>query len=310
MRILRTPISDVRGAVITIGNFDGVHRGHQALLDRARECSKELARPMMVLTFEPHPAAVLRGPLQGFLLTPGRLKYEYLARYGVESVRVMDFTPAFAAIPAEQFCQMVLHDELAASALIVGYNFTFGHRGLGTVDLLTQWGRQHGVAVEVVPPYREAGSHTVVSSSGIRTLIRDGRLGEAQRWLGHPFTVQGTVMPGDQRGRGLGVPTLNVAWPVEQVAPPYGVYAGYARWGGSDQPAVASFGVRPTFGGGDARLEIHALDGEIGDLYGQTVVFDLLYRIREERSYPSTDALVRAMHQDIEEARRLLKGHG
>lgn len=302
-----TAVQDAR-CVVTIGNFDGVHRGHQVLIDKAVTRSREARTPMRVLTFHPHPAAVLRGSLTHFLLTPGQLKHQYLVQAGAGEITELAFTADFATMPPEVFLDEVLGGSLRAAHVVVGYNFTFGHKGAGTVELLEKWGRHSGVTVDIVEPARDPATDRAISSSWIRTLIAQGQLKQATEFLGHPFTVEGTVQEGDHRGRGLGARTLNLVWPEEQVLLPYGVYAGLVRLQGQREPlkAVANFGVRPTFDGNDPRLEIHLLGDILDNWYGRTIQFDLLHHLREERRFDTAESLADQIQQDVAEALRVL----
>ncbi|MCY0879809.1 MAG: riboflavin biosynthesis protein RibF [Firmicutes bacterium] len=295
-----------RPSAVTIGNFDGVHRGHQALIGRAAVAARERGLTLVVVTFDPHPAFVLRGIRERFLLTPGSLKRDYLVKAGADEVMTLPFTPELRDMEPEAFLHQVLKEALAAQYVLVGYNFTFGRGGRGHVGLLENWGRQQGVAVEVMPSQTEGAEGRPISSSWIRELIRQGNLSAAVGLLGHPFSIQGVVEPGDQRGRALTVPTLNFEPPPTQVMPPYGVYAGFAKVSDRVSPAVANFGVRPTFGGGDPRWEVHVLEPVSWALYGETVQFDVVARIREERRFDSPDDLRRQIARDVEDARVLL----
>lgn len=293
--------------VVTIGNFDGVHLGHQALIQRALAVAQQQRQKMLVVTFDPHPASVLRGPLEHYLITPGALKLHYLDQTGVKWVRLLRFTPEFAQIPAETFLDRILAERLQASAVVVGYNFSFGRGGLGNVALLEEWGHRRRVEIVISPPYRDPGG-AAVSSSAIREFIRQGALGQAQALLGHPFAVEGTIMHGDRRGRELQAPTLNLLWPLEQVAPPFGVYAGLATIAdNAPRRAVCNFGVRPTFGESSPRLEVHLLDVELGEHYGEFLHLDLLHFMREERKFATPAELVSQIQRDIDESRRLLQ---
>ncbi len=301
----------VEPSVVTVGNFDGVHRGHQVLIQRALGIARQTSRPMLVLTFEPHPVVVLRGSCSHFLLTPGDLKRQFLEEVGATWLRVMPFTAEFARLAPLSFLDNVLAGDLKASHVVVGYNFTFGHKGAGDVNLLRNWGESRGIFTEIVEPWRDREGGQAVSSSWIRQLVQEGRIEEAEQFLGHPFAVQGVVQEGDHRGRQLGAPTINLIWPEIQVAAPYGVYAGMATIEGHATPlmAVANFGVRPTFGASDARLEIHLLEDFKGaaSLYGKTVRFDLLHWLRAEKKFEDAGALSRQIRRDAEQARQLLQ---
>lgn len=309
----RIEAHDITGpTVVTIGNFDGIHLGHRRLIERAREVSDRAQLPMVVLTFEPHPAAVLRGSVDHLLIAPGSQKYELLAQIGVPQVRVLPFTPEFARMPASDFLNQTLAGELQARWIVVGYNFTFGFKGLGNVGLLAEWGRDRGVGLEIVEPFRVPITDAVVSSSAIRGLIAQGAVERAGEYLGHPFVVAGVVRRGDQRGRDLGAPTLNLDWRSDQVMPPYGIYAGWvclpANLG--RRMAVANFGVRPTFGDNPPLLEVHVLDGGIGDLYGQVIQFEFHFYLREERRFSHVSDLAAMIQEDIANARERLQSRG
>ncbi len=310
MRVISQSTSWPDPCVVTIGNFDGVHRGHQALIHRALTVARARQSPMVLLTFEPHPAKVLRGSLDHFLISPGQSKLDWLEQAGAEWVRILAFTQEFAAVGAEEFLDRVLAEELKAAHVVVGYNFSFGRGGLGNVALIDKWARPKGIGLDVLEPYRDPKTHDAVSSSLVRAVIREGDVERAERLLGHPFSVSNRGMPGDQRGRKLGAPTLNLVWPAEQVEIPYGVYAGMVRLGaGAAHPAIANFGVRPTFdGAGEPRLEIHLIGAQVGSPYGETVRFELTHRIRDERRFDSAEALKVQIQEDVKTAQRLLQG--
>ena len=300
--------ADHTAAVVIIGNFDGVHRGHQLLIAHALEIARASSLPVEVLSFTPHPHAVLRGPLSHFLLTPGSLKKQYLEWAGAPRLTELAFTLSFSRMMPETFLDEILGQKVRPAHIVVGYNFTFGHKGAGTVALLREWGVRRGIPIDVVDPFRDPDTGQSISSSGIRTLIASGRIVEAREGLGHPFTVQGVVQSGDKRGRKLDAPTLNIRWPDDQALVPYGVYAGRVRLSPHEPswPAVANFGVRPTFGGTTPLLEIHLLDGASPDAYGKTIQFDIWYRIRDERRFDSSEALAYQIRRDVDEAERLL----
>ncbi|MCY0898267.1 MAG: riboflavin biosynthesis protein RibF [Firmicutes bacterium] len=293
---------------VTIGNFDGVHRGHQALIARTLEAAVAEQLGMVVVTFDPHPALILRGSIDRFLITPDPLKQRYLTEAGAQDIVTLPFTPAFRDMEPEVFLDHVLREELQARYVVVGDNFTFGRGGRGRVDFLRDWGLRQHIRVEVLPPERPAASDRPISSSWIRQLIQAGNLAEAIDLLGHPFTVAAVVSPGEQRGRALTVPTLNFEPPSTQVMPPFGVYAGFLTIQEQTYPAVANWGVRPTFGGGRPRWEVHALEPVSWDLYGRTVEFDVIAWVRDEQQFESPEALRRQIGRDVEQARALLEG--
>lgn len=307
MRIIQNDECPKRNTVVTIGSFDGVHRGHQELIRTAREIARTRELDMVVLTFDPHPLAVLRESSTSYLLTPTDLKLDYLRQYQVPWVRVLPFTRELAMVPAFAFLELEIYSALRVQAVVVGYNFTFGAGGAGTPETLRQWGESRGVSVHVVDPVLLADS-TVISSSLIRKHIQNGAVHEAMQALGHPFAVLSSVVEGDGRGRQLGFPTVNMKPPNEQLAPPYGVYAG--RFGeGSDisRPAVANWGVRPTFGGQEPVLEVHLLDNGPGPSAGHLVRFDFVRHLRAERRFASSKELQSQIGQDVAHARRVLE---
>lgn len=290
--------------VVTIGTFDGVHRGHQALLEAARAWAEQLSTPWMVVTFEPPPSVVLRGEAAPRLLTPLDEKLWWLERWGVPQVAVIPFTPAFSQWSGDEFLDREIGGRLQARAVVEGGTFTYGAGGLGNLDTLGAWGARHGVSVRVVPSVQVAPDAPPLSSSTIRALVADGQLDLAAAALGRPYAAHAEVVPGDGRGRTIGVPTANLWLPPEKLMPPVGVYAGWA-WSGADRwPAVANYGFRPTFGGSAPRLEVHLLDTN-QDLYGQKLGMSLGVWLRGEQRFSSVDALVAQIAEDCARARRL-----
>ncbi len=307
MRILQ---EETEGAyVVTIGNFDGVHLGHRALLERAQSLAVLRGVPSLAMTFDPHPTQVLKGPSTNFLITPLELKLEYLDSTGIDAVAVLPFTPQFARMPAEEFLERVLRERFRAQGVVVGYNFSFGQGGRGNAQLLSAFGEKEGIPVVIAPPFLDSEKRRPISSSRIRQLIEAGDMTAAASLLGHPFTVAGRVVEGDHRGRELGVPTLNLLPNKNQIMPPYGVYAGWVTIQGVVHMAVASWGIRPTFDGSAPLLEVHALASLPFDHYGQRVKFDWGPRLRGEERFDSPEALKAQMMHDIEEARRWLQSH-
>ena len=302
MHVLEGLVEPQDRSVLTIGNFDGVHRGHQHLIARAQDEAAQGGLGMRVVTFEPHPAVVLGRPADRFLLTPGALKWELLARLGVDAVSVLPFTPAFAQMDALGFLNEILRDRLKAAHVVVGFNFTFGRGGLGNGAMLRAWGQDQHIPVTIVDPYADSFGGTSVSSSRIRTLIREGAMEEAAELLGHTYLVESAVSSGDQRGRDLGAPTLNLTVPSDQVMGPYGVYAGRVWVRGTRFGAVANWGVRPTFGGTEPSLEVHALEPLGFDHYGDVVRFEMGRYLRPEQRFESPEALSAQIRKDVEQA--------
>lgn len=293
------------GPVLTAGNFDGVHRGHQALIAETRALARELSAPSAVLTFDPAPRDVLR-PENGIpRIQSLERKLEHLARTGIDAVVVQPFDLALAGLDAASFARR-LRDHLGVVAMVVGHDFRFGRGRQGGADTLRS---------ELSIPVRElealVDEHGPISSSRVREALKEGRVADAARLLGHPHELVGRVTRGDQRGRLIGFPTANLS-PSEGgglggLLPPNGVYAVRVRGISGEQPlpGVANLGTRPTFEGQGQRLEVHLLDFE-GDLYDREMVVELIERLRPEQRFPSVDALIAQIRQDAEEARSVL----
>jgi riboflavin kinase / FMN adenylyltransferase len=301
------------GAVVTIGNFDGVHRGHLALVDRTVERARAAGVASVAVTFDPHPAAVLRPDDVPLLLQSVDERVAALRAQGLDDVVVIAFTEELAAQGPDEFVRDLLVDRLAVSAVVVGENFRFGHAAKGDVEVLRELGRTHGFEVEAVPLV--SSSETTLSSSTLRALLATGDLDAVTRGLGRRFRLSGEVVAGDGRGRTIGVPTANVALLPGRAVPADGVYACWARTGPASEPqpsgrrhaAVTNVGWRPTFGGTSRTVEVHLLDAPDGlDLYGTTLTIDFVARIRGEQHFDGPETLVARIHADIEEARGLL----
>ncbi len=296
-----------RSCVTTIGNFDGVHLGHQKLLAKSQEIAARLDLDMVVMTFDPHPLTVLRPGNEPYLLTPLNLKLDYLSQFGVPWVEVVPFTMDTAAIPPLAFLEIYLAQRLPTAAVVVGYNFTFGAGGVGTPQTIQQWGRKRQVHVDVVEPVRTDTEDLVVSSSAIREAIRVGRIDVARGLLGHSFTVQGEMVTGDGRGRRMGVPTANLLAPPQQLMPPFGVYAGILVTSEGRHHAVANWGIRPTFGGSDPVLEIHVLETGDWNLTGW-LQFEFIQHLRPERKFDTSAQLYEQIGRDRDQAAKELRG--
>jgi riboflavin kinase/FMN adenylyltransferase len=297
-------------AVVTIGEFDGVHRGHQWIISRARQAGGELGLPVAVVTFDPHPDEVVRPGSHPPLLCTGRRRLQLLAGLGVDAVCVVTFTLEFSRLGPDEFVRTVLVDRLHASRTVVGDNFRFGHKAAGDVALLAELGEKYDFAVEGVPLLTEYG--VTISSTRIRELLADGDVAGAAELLGRPHRVEGVVVRGHERGRSLGFPTANLETPAHTAVPADGIYAGWLasldsageeteRW-----PAAISVGTNPTFGGQDRTVEAHALDRDDLDLYGTHMAVDFVARLRATVKFESAAALVAQMHIDVGDARRLL----
>lgn len=300
------------GTVVTIGAYDGVHRGHRAVIGHVRHLAGDRGSATAVVTFDRHPASVVRPASAPLLLTDLDQKLELLRDTGVDYTLVLRFDEARARESAEDFVTDVLVGCLNAKAVVVGEDFHFGHRRRGNVALLADMGAALGfdvVGVALVDPDGDpAGGERPVSSTVIREALRAGRLTEANRMLGRAHEVRGRVVDGDRRGRELGFPTANVVVPPEICLPADGIYAAwYHRPDGRAHPAAVSLGRRPTFydDAEGSLLEAHLLDWE-GDLYGEVARVGFVERLRDEERFESVDALVAQMRRDCDEARRVL----
>lgn len=308
IRFAPAPPRALARPAIAIGNFDGVHRGHAALFAAARAVAD--GGDVCALTFEPHPVQVLAPAAAPPRLTTARRKLELLAAIGVDVAIVLPFTPAVAATSARAFVADVLGAALGARHVVVGADFTYGHGRAGSIATLRADGAAAGFAVTVVAPIEVAGA--VASSTWIRAALRAGDLATAHAVLGRRFDVDGVVGRGAGRGRGLGVPTANVAPAGDLVIAP-GIYAvTLARPGVDDRawPAVASLGTNPTFvDGGALTLEVHVLDFD-ADLYDAEVRVTFVARLRDEARYASVDALLAQIAADIVDARAIFAREG
>lgn len=289
--------------VVTIGVFDGVHRGHQRIVHRALARAAELRLPAVAVTFDPLPEYVLRPDTKPPMLTTLERRLELLGELGIDGVYVINFTHDYAAHLPEEFVQSVLVTELRAVDVVVGANFRFGRRGAGDVATLRDLGRGDGFmvdAIELVGP-GPVGSQ-VYSSSWIRARIEAGDVESAAEALGRPHRLQGLVVHGDHRGRELGYPTANLELPPGLAVPADGVYAGWL----DGMPAAVSVGTNPTFQGTGRRVEAYVID-EIGlELYGRVMALDLARRLRPMVTFDGIDALVAQMAVDVEQSRRFL----
>ncbi len=293
---------DLRGGVVAIGNFDGVHRGHQAVLGRIIEMARERGVAALALTFEPHPRTFFRPADPVFRLTPPTVKAELFEALGLDGVVEVAFDSALAATTAEAFVDWLLVERLGVCAAVVGYDFHFGKGRAGSPEVLQALGRERGFDVEIVE--KAGGSGADWSASAARAALAGGRVGEAARILGYRWFVRGEVVHGEKRGRDLGFPTANMRLPAE-TGLAHGIYAVRMRVGGEVHDGVASYGRRPQFDNGAPLLETYLLDVS-PDLYGKTVEVEFVAFIRPELKFDSVEDLVARMRVDVEEARRLL----
>jgi riboflavin kinase/FMN adenylyltransferase len=289
--------------VVALGNFDGVHLGHQVVLRRAVEVGRRRGERVIAATFHPHPRAVLAPGSEPRLLTTLELRREALHRYGADEVRVIRFDEALSRKSPEEFVGDELVWEIGAGAVVVGENFRFGHRAAGDVGDLRRIMRWYGGEAYSVPVRSEDG-RAPISSSRIRMLVGEGSVEEAAMLLGRPYVVRGEVVVGDKRGRTIGFPTANVLPDPALVVPARGVYAGFARVGKESYPACTNVGVAPTFERRESRVEAYLL-GFGGDLYGRVIDVSFIGRIREERRFSGVEELKRQIARDVEEARRI-----
>ncbi|MCW2849532.1 MAG: bifunctional riboflavin kinase/FAD synthetase, partial [Marmoricola sp.] len=294
------------GTAVTIGNFDGVPRGHRVVVGRARQRADELGVPLVTVTFDPHPMAVLRPEHAPSMLTTLEERASLLADVGVDHVFALPFDLEVAAWTPQEFVDRVLVDTLHARAVVVGANFRFGHRAAGDVAFLVGAGASAGFTAEGVAL---DGGPQVWSSTYVRTCLAAGDVAGAAEALGRPFAVRGVVVQGDQRGRELGYPTANVPTDGLTAAPADGVYAGRLRRldTGETHPAAISVGTNPTFDGErDRRVEAYVLDRTDLDLYDRVVEIAFVARIRGMVKFEGIDALVETMAQDVLDTRTLL----
>lgn len=287
--------------VVGIGNFDGVHLGHQRLIRRMVSYANQTGGTPTVFTFHPHPVAVLRPDAVPPLLLSLEAKKQFLARLGVKVLLLVHFDLDFARLSPERFIADVLYGELRVAGVFVGYNYTFGHKGRGTPATLAAYAPLYNYHLEVIPAVEVNG--VVVSSTHIRNLLQEGKVEEAAAFLGYFPFVEGKVVTGDRRGGRLGFPTANIRCPEGVLIPANGVYAVGVRVRGEERPGVANIGTRPTFEkNGERLIEVHILDFS-GDLYGEQLCVTFVKRIRPERAFASPAELVAQIQRDIEEAR-------
>ena len=292
------------GGAVALGNFDGVHKGHQALIGRTAEEARTLGAPLVALPFAPHPRRFFVQDTGPFRLTLLPAKVRLLEEYGVQAVLAQRFDPAFAAITAQDFVDKVLLEGMGARHVVCGYDFTFGARRSGNAERLRELAGERALGVTVLDPVMHEGE--IYSSTRIRESLRAGWVSEALELLGHPWEIEGAVEQGDQRGRTIGFPTANVALG-EHLRPRYGVYAVRALVGGQWRNGVANLGKRPTFGKIQENFEVHLFDFS-GDIYGQVLRVQLIEFIRPEMKFSGLDALKAQIAADGERARTLLAG--
>ena len=290
--------------VLALGNFDGLHRGHMKIIERVRRVASERGATAVAMTFDPHPPRVVRPDKAPPLLMTKTQRLEALERAGVDGVAVVRFTPELSRWDPETFVRTVLVEWLHVAEVWVGANFLFGHDRAGNFSSLRGLGSRYGFRAEKIDPVRY--KDFVVSSTRIRRLISEGRVDEASALLGHPYTVDGTVVEGSHRGRDLGFPTANLATGNELI-PPHGVYATTVRLDGVIYPSITNVGIRPTFDDEPRTvIETHLLDVEC-DLYGRMLRLGFVQRLRDERRFESVDLLKAQVGADVQKARTLFE---
>jgi len=304
LRHYRECPADAKGAVVALGNFDGVHLGHRALLLEAKRLARELKRPFGVIVFEPNPREFFRPKDEPFRLTPFRAKARLLAELDVDLLIVLAFDAEMVSMPAQDFVLDVLVKELAVTHVVIGKDFRFGKGRGGDAAVLGYMGEMEGFGTTVFSPVF-ADSTEKISSSDIRRALKAGKPDEAARLLGHWWRVEGHVAHGEQRGRGLGFPTANLKLE-HTLLPAYGIYAVRTHLpDGSIVDGAASFGIRPTFALETPLLEVH-LFGFSGDLYGALITVEFIAWLRPEKHFDSVDALKAQIAADCSEAKRVL----
>jgi riboflavin kinase/FMN adenylyltransferase len=297
--------ANLKKSWLTIGVFDGVHLGHQELIGDLVAGARAAGAPAVVLTFDPHPAEVLRGPRDSFYLTNVQEKAQHIESLGVDTLIVQTFDQTLANTTARDFAGQ-LKTHLGLERLLVGPDFALGHNREGDVPRLGELGKELGFEVQVVAPVELDGE--IVSSSRIRKLLTAGDAAAAARLLGRPYTLAGEVVSGAKRGRSIGIPTANIQGPAKRLVPASGVYVCKATVGSKTWGAVTNIGVRPTFEDQLPRpvVEAHLLDYDGGEFYGQVMQLQFLSRLRPEQKFSGVDALVAQIHADIEVARKQL----
>ena len=293
----------LKNPVLTIGNFDGVHKGHLALFDKVKERAKAVGGQSVVMTFDPHPMKVMNPQGGPPVITPTQQKLRLIEEAGIDVIICLKFTEEFAKIRAREFVEKILVGKIGVKEVVVGYDYTFGYRREGNIELLKRLGEEYGFQVHVVGPVEVDGK--LVSSTSIRNLVREGKLEEAEPLLGRHYEVCGTVVKGKNRGgRLLGFPTANLEL-IDELVPKEGVYAVEVIAEGKSYLGVTNIGHNPTFGNGALSVETHLLDFA-GDLVGKTIRVKFVKRLRDEKTFESIEALSEQIARDVEKAKEIL----
>lgn len=291
----------LRHGAVSIGNFDGVHRGHALIVQRLVAMARRVGGPALVFTFDPHPARLLRPEAAPMPLSWTERKADLLVQLGADAVLAYPTEQALLQLTAQEFFDRIVCQRLAARAMVEGQNFFFGHHRSGNVKVLREFCARQGVLLDVVEPVEIEGETT--SSSRVRAAVAGGRVEDARAMLGRPHRIRGTVVRGAGRGRRLGYPTANLAQ-VDTMLPGHGIYAGRTHVDGDSYPAAVSIGPNPTFGEGELKVEAHLI-GYQGSLYDRVVELDFLGRLRDIKRFASADELVGEMNRDVETTIRI-----
>ncbi|RLB10631.1 MAG: riboflavin biosynthesis protein RibF [Deltaproteobacteria bacterium] len=295
--------SPIQNPVLTIGNFDGVHRGHLALFDKVKQIAKEINGLSVVMTFDPHPIKVLSNGNGPPVITPTPQKLRLIKEAGIDIILCLPFTKEFATISAKDFVEKILVQKIGVKYIVVGYDYAFGKNRQGNIEFLKKMAEQYGFKVEVVNPVSING--TIVSSTKIRNLVQEGKLEEAKILLGRNYQVTGTVIKGKNRGtRILGYPTANLKL-IDELTPKTGVYAVKVHIDNKVYKGVANIGYNPTFGNGAFSVETHII-GFDKNILGKEIRVEFVKRLRDEKKFKSPSELAEQIKKDIQEAQKVL----
>ncbi|BBB31867.1 riboflavin kinase / FMN adenylyltransferase [Thermotomaculum hydrothermale] len=296
----------LNASVVTIGNFDGVHLGHQKIINLAKESAEKMQLPLVVVSFDPHPGKVLYPANAPKLIKTRKQKRDLLRKMGVDYFYVINFTPSFAKKSPEEFVDEVLIDSLGAKKVFVGFNFAFGRDRSGDLSFLKKQGEKKGFDVIAVPPVKVDGE--IVSSSLIRKLLEEGMVKKANKFLGRHYYLEGIVIHGEQRGRKIGFPTANIITENELV-PRLGVYASYTKLNSINYPSITNIGYKPTFGSEKIIVETYIFDFD-REIYGELIEVKFVDFIRPEKKFSGVDELVKEIKANCEQCKNILKRNG
>lgn len=298
---IRKPL---KNPVITIGNFDGVHKGHLTLFEKVKERARAINGKSAVMTFDPHPIKVVMTQNIPPLITPTRQKIELIQASGIDFIIFIPFTKEFADISAKDFIKSILVDKIGIREVVVGYDYTFGYNREGNIELLQDMGRQFVYGVHVMPPFRIANG--LVSSTSVRNLIQEGKISEAKKLLGRDYQIYGTVVKGKDRGaKLLGFPTANLKL-ADELIPKPGVYAVTVLIEDQTYKGVTNIGFNPTFGNGHFSVETHVIDFS-GDLQGKSIKVNFMERLRDEKTFKSPRDLAEQIRKDIRKTKEFFR---